>query len=220
MGIGEKIIDLHHPAFFPGKAFFVHLVRVIINEIIGRLDNLVRRPVILLQPENSGILIFFRKPQEMVDVGAPESVYGLPVIPHAEQVPVAAQKKACQVVLEIVGVLVFIHQDIGKIILIKFPDILMVPQKVPGFQKNIVKIHPVHFLQALFILGKEILHMDGKHRGPGVQVFSRIAGIFGPGNGGQNPGALFFLDIVFNADFRCQFFLLINGKHLQGGYIF
>jgi len=93
MDVGHEIIDLHHPAFFLGKTAFVHLVRIVVNHVVGRLDNLVGRSIVFLEPENPGILVLVRESQKMVDVGPPEPVDRLPVVPHTEQIPVAAHEQ-------------------------------------------------------------------------------------------------------------------------------
>jgi len=71
------------------------------------------------------------KLEKMVDITAPEPVHRLPVIPHAEKVAMFPQKKTGQLLLEVIGILVLIHQDMGEKLFILLPHLGKIPQNIP-----------------------------------------------------------------------------------------
>jgi hypothetical protein len=86
----------------------------------------------------------------MVDVTAPEPVYGLPVISHAEKILVA-QEKPGDLLLDVVGVLIFVDQDELEKVAVVVPDVRMVPQNVPGQEEDVVKVQGVSQLELILV---------------------------------------------------------------------
>lgn len=58
----------------------------------------------------------------MVNIATPESINGLPVISHTEEVSMGPQEKPGQVILKIVGILILIHKNVGEEVFIVLPD--------------------------------------------------------------------------------------------------
>jgi len=73
--------------------------------------------------------------------GAAPAINGLIVIPHHEQIVALSGQQSQPSVLDGVGILKLIHQDMGKALLIMVQDIQPVPQQLVGTQQQFGKIH-------------------------------------------------------------------------------
>ena len=78
----------------------------------------------------------------MADVAAPEPVDRLPVVAHAEEV-FMAQQEAGDLLLEVVGVLVLVHEDVLELFPVLGLDFGVIPQQVPGEAEDVVEVQGV-----------------------------------------------------------------------------
>ena len=93
---------------------------------VGRIQYVLGGPVILLQFNDLCPGKHLLKAQNIPYIRPPEPVNGLVVIPHHTQVPVLGSQQADQLELGQVGVLVLIHHDILKPLLIIIQDLAVI----------------------------------------------------------------------------------------------
>ena len=91
------------------------------------------------------------KIQDVLDIGAAETVDRLVVVADDAEVAVAGRQQADQPVLGVVGVLVLVDQDIAEALLIVSQDIRIVGQQTDGLEEDVVKIHAVALFQLILV---------------------------------------------------------------------
>ena len=160
---------------------------IVADHAICRLKDGLRGAVVLLQLDHPGVWKYFLEVQDILDVGSPELVDGLVVVPHHAQVPVLARQQPHQLKLHCVGVLVLIHHDIAEPLLVVVQHLLLGLEQLHRLQQQIVKIQGVVGPQLPLILAVDFCHLLPakissrlKH-----QLLRRHQFIFGLGNGGQ-----------------------------------
>ena len=116
---------------------------VVADDGVGRVQNVLRGAVILLQPDGAGALVLLFKAENVADVRAAETVNALVVVAHhADIVPFVGQK-AGQQVLQVVGVLILVDEDITEFVLVVRPHIRAVLQQPDGVQDDVVEVQRI-----------------------------------------------------------------------------
>ena len=115
-----------------GVAIFYHRV--------GYLQNYTLGAVIPLQFNHLGGEIFF-KPQDVFRIGTPPLVDGLVGVPHRANVVFGY--KLYKLVLDGVGILIFVHQDVLKVIYQFFPHRRVFLQQFHRKVEEVAKIQGV-----------------------------------------------------------------------------
>ena len=134
---------------------FVFSGPVVADHGVGGVQDILGRPVVLLQADHHGIRIYFFKIEDVPDIGTAELVDRLVVVTHDAEVFMGACQKAYQFELGSVGVLVFIHHDIAKALLIHLQYFVVGVEKLHGQHEKIVKIQRIIFAQKalVFLIG-------------------------------------------------------------------
>ena len=127
------------------------------DDLVGRVQNIGRAAVILLQLDHRRVGKVLFKIQNVADIRAAPAIDGLVVIAHHAQVAAFAGNQAYQLILGVVGILIFIHMHILKAALIVFQHRRMLHKQLQGFDQQIVKIQRVGGAQALLITGHHIV---------------------------------------------------------------
>ena len=110
---------------------------------VGRVQNVLRGAVILLQPDGAGALVLFFKAEDVADIRAAETVNALVVVAHhADIMPLVGQKTGQQV-LQVVGVLILVDEDITEFVLIVRPHIRAVLQQPDGVQDDVIEVQRI-----------------------------------------------------------------------------
>ena len=205
-----EVVQLHHTALLFRKAFFLHPVFVVLNDPVGYLHDLVGGAEVLLQAEKPGAGVFCFKVQEVVDVAAPERVDGLPVITHAEKI-VAGRQQPCELLLQVVGVLVFVHQDKGEMTAVAVAHLAMIPQQVADQQQDIVEIHSRTLQEGGFVAVVDFGQIDGVGpTGMVAEIGVRVGRVFGQGDLVKDGARVFFVVIALDQDLLDDLFLLMG----------
>ena len=130
---------------------------VMMDDSIRRLQNFLCGTVILLQLNYGCIGKILFKIQNIADIRAAPAIDGLVVVAHHAQVAAFTGNQAHQLILGVVGILIFIHMHILKAALIVFQHRRMLHKQLQGFDQQIVKIQRVGGAQALLITGHHIV---------------------------------------------------------------
>ena len=113
------------------------------DDLVGRVQNIGRAAVILLQLDHRCVGKVLFKIQDIADIRAAPAIDGLIVVAHHAQVAAFTGNQAHQLILGVVGILIFIHMHILKAALIVFQHRRMLHKQLQGFDQQIVKIQRV-----------------------------------------------------------------------------
>ena len=117
--------------------------RVVPDHLIGRGENVLGGTVILLQPDHPGVWKDLFKIQDVGDVGPPKFIDGLVIVSYHEEVPVFPGQHAHQLELDRIGILVFVHHDKAKPLLVVFQDLRAGGKQLHRLHEQIVKVQGV-----------------------------------------------------------------------------
>ena len=112
------------------------------DQAVGVIQDGLSGAVILGEDDLLSFLVIILELENIANGGAAESVYGLVVVTHDDEVPVGGgrTKALDELVLGKIGVLKFIHKDILELVLVFFEDGWPRPKKVNGMDDEITKI--------------------------------------------------------------------------------
>ncbi len=135
-----------------GPELLVLPVFVVRNHCIGRIQNILRRTVILLQTYHEGIRIYLFEIQDVANVRASEFVNRLIIVSHDTQISRSGRQKAHNLKLGLIGVLILIHMNVTKPFLISLQNILSGLQQLHRFHQQIIKIKGIVGPQLTLVL--------------------------------------------------------------------
>ena len=144
--------ELHRFSYrFLGKDLLIDLVLIMMNEAVSRLDDGLRRAVVLLQLEEFGVRIPLPESEDVTDIRSTERVDGLGIIAHYAYLILRLCEHLHNHILRVVGILVFVHQDILEDTLIVVQDIRIGLEQQAYIFEQVVKIHCVGGFQPCVI---------------------------------------------------------------------
>ena len=121
--------------------------------MISRIQNCLRRTIILLEFQYFRPRIISLKINNILYIGAPPRVNTLVHIADHAKILLGADQHLSQNVLRVVGILIFIDQNITKAVLIRLAHIRMTLQNNRRQQQQIIEIQRIVGLQNRFIAG-------------------------------------------------------------------
>ena len=136
----------------------------------GGLQDQLGGAVVLLQLDDPGAREVPLELQDVVDVRPPETVDRLVLVPHAEYVPVPRRQRHDETVLGVVGVLVFVHEEIAAGSAPPRRHLGVLLEKLQGTKDQIVEVHGIRGPQALGVRGVNPSHGFPGGRGMGGKV--------------------------------------------------
>ena len=105
---------------------------VMADDGVGGIQNILGGTVVLLQANRAHPPILPFKAEDVLDIGAPEPIDALVVIAHHADVAIASRQQTGQQVLQMVGVLILVHQHIAELPLIVLPHLRAALQQLYG----------------------------------------------------------------------------------------
>ena len=124
---------------------------IVADHRVGRVQDVLGRPVILLQTDGPCVLIALLKAEDIGDIRAPEAVNALVVIAHHADVAVRARQQTRQEELQVVGVLVLINEYVAELILIVRAHLFVALQQGHRMQDDVVKVQGVGLPELLVV---------------------------------------------------------------------
>ena len=112
--------------------------------------------VILLQPNDPCVLVLLFKIQDILNVGPPETVDGLVIVTHHAEVPVSPGQQAGEEILQVVGVLILVHQHIPELFLVVVQHLRFLLQQRDGVVDDVIKVQRVGRAEFLLIGGVDL----------------------------------------------------------------
>ena len=129
---------------------------VVLDDGVGGIQNVLGGAVILLQPNDPGVLVLLFKVQDIFDVGTPEAVDGLVIVTHHAEVPVSPGQQAGEEILQVVGVLILVHQHIPELFLVVVQHLRLRLQQRDGVVNDVVKVQGIGGAELLLIGGVDL----------------------------------------------------------------
>ena len=114
---------------------------VVADHRVGGVEDRLRRPVVAVEHDHPGIRIVTLELEDVADVGAAKGVDALIRVPHHAQVVMLRREHLHQPVLGVVGVLVFVHQDVTEAILIVLEHLGESTEQLDRDHEQVVEIH-------------------------------------------------------------------------------
>ena len=136
-------------------AFALEIVR---NHGRRRLQDVLRRTVVLLQANDLGFGKILLKLQNVADVRATPGINRLIFITHSADVVMSARQETHQFVLRTVRVLIFVNHDVLVAPVVVVANLWHGFQKAYGLKQKIVEIESVGLAQLLAIFLVNVSH--------------------------------------------------------------
>ena len=125
---------------------------VIGDHAIGCIQDILCGTIILLQFYHLCIWKYFLKIQNIADIGATKLVNRLIIITDYTQITVLTSQRTDKFELHGIGVLILVHHDVTKTVLIVFQHIRAALEQLHRLHQQVIKIQRIIFLQFLLIL--------------------------------------------------------------------
>ena len=110
------------------------------DQIARRRNDCRCAPVILFEGHNFGIRIHFLKREHDFRLRTAETIDRLVIVPHNKQIIHRLRHQAHNIVLDLVDILKFIHEDIRIALLPRRKNIFSLCEQFVGISKHVVKI--------------------------------------------------------------------------------
>src|ERR1700730_8696051 len=91
------------------------------------------------------------EPQDIVDIGAAPAVDRLVIIANAAKIAARLREKAQPEILNDIGVLIFVDENIAKPLLVMLQNFLALAKQPQAFEQKVAEIDSVENFQALLI---------------------------------------------------------------------
>ena len=115
--------------------------------------DMASRAVVLFELDHFGIGKILLEIEDVGDVGATPRVNRLVVVAHDHQVLVLGSEQICDLVLNVVRVLILVHADVAESLLVLFEHLGTTAQKLERAHQQVIEIHGVCSAQATLQLG-------------------------------------------------------------------
>ena len=143
---------------------FVDLPFVVGNNAVGCAHNVFRGAIVALKFHNLSVLELIAETENVADVCSAKTVDALCVVSYHADAAAGSQLHH-YAVLGIVGVLIFIHEDVPEAVGI-FPSyVIVVAEKKKCHQKQVVEVHGIALLQQLVIALVDAVRLADVARG-------------------------------------------------------
>ena len=144
--------------------------RIVPDHRVRRIQNRLRGAVILLQLDHLRLRKYLFKIQDIADIRPSELINRLIVVADHAEISVLLRQEPYQLKLSRIGVLIFIHADITKTLLIAVEHIRIHPEQLHRFHDQIVKIQRIVLFQRILILPVSLRHPPFGKISHGIQI--------------------------------------------------
>ena len=132
-----------------------------VNQVVGAVQNIAKAAVVLLQLDLVLHLVLAHKVRHIAHTGTAEGINTLVIVTHRKHCTAVLLHGACELldpcVLQFVGVLELVNQDVAKAATVVFTDRFVITQKFIGAQHQLPKINHALALALGFV---EFIQLD------------------------------------------------------------
>ena len=167
---------------------------VVGDDGVGGVQDVLGGAVVLLQPDEPGLGILLLKAQDVLNVGPPEAVDALVVVAHHAEVLPPPGEKGREQILQMVGVLVLVHQHVAELPLVVLQHLRAGAQQRHRVEDEVVEVQGVGRPELGLIPGVDlgdagVLPVPLPVLAPG-EVLRRLIAVLGPADDAQHlPGS-------------------------------
>ena len=136
-----------------------NLVAVVLDQTVSRLNDGLGRAVVLFQFEETRSLKLALIVENIIDICTTETIDTLRVITHGTNTLLLLTELHDDRHLNVVGILILIHQDIIEAGGIFVANILMLPEELIGKRQQIIEIHGIGLLAALHVSHENLTNL-------------------------------------------------------------
>ena len=144
---------LAHAVYLLGYA-----MGIVADKAVGSIHYHLCAAVVLFQFEKLGIGVLCLECQDIINVGSAEAVDALCIISHHTHAIVTADKHAHNLVLGVIGVLVFVYQQVAETGGIFLGHLRMLRKKHPCVRQYVIKIHGLGSQQSTVVGRVDVDH--------------------------------------------------------------
>ena len=105
---------------------------VVLDDGVGCVQDVLGGAVVLLQPDDPSALVLLLEGEDILNGSAAEAINGLVVVAHHADVLPLPRQGGRQQVLQVVGVLVFVDEDVAELVLLILPCLLVFQEQADG----------------------------------------------------------------------------------------
>ena len=156
-----------------GEQVLLDALAIYRDEILGGVQDIRRRPVILVQSDGLGLRVVTLEAEYVAYVGATPGVDRLVGVAHHADVLVGLSQEPGQLVLGDVGVLKLVHHDVFVAVVVLRPDAGELPKELYCLHQKVVEVHSVVAGQGLFVVVVDL----------GADLLEVVVGVLGEGPG-------------------------------------
>ena len=176
---------------------------VVADDGVGRIKDMLGGTVVLLETNGAGAGVLLFKIEDVLNVGAAETVDALVIVAHHADVAIAPRQQGGQAILQMVGVLILVDQHVAETAAIVFPHFPILLQQMHRLQNQIIEVQRVGIAE--FARVKRIHFTDADLTPislflPMLAVFCRTDHLLlGAGDGGEHlaGGKCLFIQVQF-----------------------
>ena len=121
------------------------------DHLAGGLEDGRRRAVVLLEADDGAVGIIAVEAEDIADLRAPPAVDRLVVVAHHAQVAMDPGEQVHQPVLDLVGVLEFVDQQVPEAAAVLLEDRFVGFEEAHGVEEQIAEIEGVGLLEPLLV---------------------------------------------------------------------
>ena len=156
-----------------------------VDEVVGAVQDIAKTAVVLLQLDLVLHLVLAHKVRHIAHTGTAEGINTLVIVTHRKHCTAILCQRPCKLfdpcVLQFVGVLELVNQNVAKAPAVMFTDRIVIAQKFIRTQHQLAKINHalalalgfVEFIQLYFFTGVWVAH---------INIFSSKTVFFAPSN--------------------------------------
>ena len=153
---------------------------VVGDDGVGGVEHGLRRPVVLHQRDGGDVRERLLEVEDVRDVGAAELVDALVAVADDRDVAVLGAELDDELVLDPVGVLVLVDQDVGEALAVVGQHLGVAAEQLGGLQEDVVEVHRPGPQQAGLVLAVDLGQLLlGEASGPVVEVVDEDVVVLG-----------------------------------------
>ena len=190
-GFGEgvaafEIFQIEAGAIF-GAERFAEAIGVVGDDGAGGVENILGGAIVALELDDFGVAEIAREAHQDGDVGAAPAIDGLIFVTDDAEILLGVGEEAHQVVLDAIGVLIFVNVEILEAGLPFFADERIVAEHERGAEEEVVEVERVAGFELAFVFGEDVGDFAAVGAdGFGAEFFGSGGVIFGVADGAED----------------------------------